>query len=270
MHRASALLSLLALCGTAAAERQTMSYMYCQNVTQCDSRTKIAVKNADALTTVVMGSNQCRTTEYTTEGGATWCNYVSDYSTHIKDLQDAGIQVMFNSAGVHHFGDEAFYKTDGGIDRMVDLAVQAGATGWALDLEEAGIPLDVVVDFFTRVQAKFKPKGLKLQYTCGGHFASSMNFTSLVPIVDYVFSMNTYKGKVKTITHELASVPAGMMAKYVPGLSDWASGMDQDVAERAMQIWDGTEGLDVFGYFTLTETQQDYWFPLMRKWLGKA
>jgi hypothetical protein len=122
---------------------------------------------------------------------------------------------------------------------MVELALNLSAVGWAFDLEAKGIPLEQYVAFFTKVGAAFKPHGLKIQYTIGKHFAATMNFSTLLPLVDYGFDMDIYSGSPRHFNASYNAVPVAMLGKYVPAGSDaqWTAVGSRDCFSPTPLCW---------------------------------
>ena len=245
-----------------------MAYMYCMGVASCDNRTRIALSHSSppSLSDVVLGSHLCRITEFKPDAPGEWCDYARNYSSHVRALQRAGTAVFLNAAGAHNFATLPFVTGDLGVARMVDLALNLSAAGWAFDLEAKGIPLERYVDFFTKVGAAFAPHGLQLQYTIGKHFAATLNFSALFPLVDYGFDMGVYSGSPKHFNQSYRSVPAGMRSKYVPAGSDvqWTA----DTAQTMFSLFRATPGVETVGLFAITETTQDFWWPALQAWLN--
>ena len=248
--------------------RNTMAYMYCKGVASCDNRTRIALIHSSppSLSFVVLGSGLCRITEFKAESPGDWCDYARNYSSHVRTLQRAGTDVLLNAAGAHNFATLPFVTGDLGVARMVELALNLSAVGWAFDLEAKGIPLEQYVGFFTKVGAAFAPHGLRIQYTIGKHFAATLNFSALFPLVDYGFDMGVYGGSPKQFNTSYSSVPAAMRGKYVPAGSDakWTA----DTAKTMFALFRAAPGVETVGMFAITETTQDFWWPALQQWLS--
>jgi hypothetical protein len=242
----------------AAQDRSSMVYMYCTSSESCNARTDIATNYSKSLTNVIIGSHLCRTTEFKAGKGDEWCDYSSNYSSNVQSLRNAGIQVYLNAAGAHNFKTLPFVTTEEGVTRMVSLAQELGASGWAFDLEAKGIALETYKAFFEKVGHAFRPKGLKISYTSGKHFANSMNYTALLPLVDSVFDMSCYSGCQKAFPSQFKNVPAGMRQKYIPGAS--TNQWDEESAMANLEMFDSASGLQTIGLFAITENISSWWF----------
>eukprot|EP01063_Lacrimia_lanifica_P011001 TRINITY_DN17769_c1_g1_i1.p1 TRINITY_DN17769_c1_g1~~TRINITY_DN17769_c1_g1_i1.p1 ORF type:complete len:271 (+),score=93.09 TRINITY_DN17769_c1_g1_i1:37-849(+) len=255
----------------AAAARETMVYLYCMNETSCAERVDKAVAKAVNITHVVVGSHNCRMTDWKrqTQGGGEWCDY-DQYLPQIQKLQKAGIKVMINAAGASNLASNPFYTGGNGMERLVALAKKTGAVGWAFDLESHKLTLDDYAGFLTKVGHALKPLGLKIQYTCARGFTPSMEYSTLLPLVDYVFDMGTYRGMPSRFDGAWALVPAGLEARYVPGSS--TAKWTQDTAATFLAKYNAhaAQGLTTAGLFVLDTSTEDWWFAFLGQWLHGA
>ena len=261
-----------------------MVYMYCgpdpkqgnrSGDPACDQRTSVALQHAPSISALVIGSYLCRLTEYDDESGASWCDYQANYSTHIGQLRRAGVEVLLNADGAHNFQTLPAVTGAGAVERMIELALALNVSGWAFDLESRGIPLSAYVAFFTKLKDAFAPHGLQLQYTSGHHFAGSLNYTTLLPLVDYVFDMSEYS-QPSAFAKRFSTVPSGMEHKYVPGASVnlW---MKEDTGPAlalfetaAAAKGDGGGGLQTIGLFTINENVSSWWWNYLDAWIASG
>lgn len=264
--------------------RRTMVYMYCgadpkqgnhSGDAACDERTSLALSHAPSISTIVLGSYLCRLTEFDDEDSASWCDYQANYSTHIAQLKRAGIDVFLNADGAHNFQTLPAVTGSAAVERMIDLALALNATGWAFDLEAKGIPLAAYIAFFTKLKKAFAPHGLQLQYTSGHHFANSLNFTALLPLVDFVFDMSEYSRPARAFPTRWRTVPPDMRHKYVPGgsVNQWTqkeTGPALAMFEAAAAKQDGGNGLRTIGLFTINDNVSSWWWKYLDAWIGSG
>ena len=279
------LLAMLGACwaqqaAAVAVQRRTMVYMYCgpdpnqgnhSGDAACDERTSVALSHASSISTLVLGSHLCRLPEYDDESSASWCDYQANYSAHIAQLRHAGVDVLLNAAGAHNFARLPAVVGSGAVERMVELALAVNASGWAFDLEAKGIPLPGYIGFFAKLKKAFAPHGLQLQYTAGHHFANSLNFSALLPLVDWVFDMSEYSRPARAFPARYSTVPPGMGHKYVPGASvnQWTQ-EDTGPALAMFEQATAKGALQTIGLFTINENVSEWWWHYLDAWIASS
>ena len=57
-----------------------------------------------------------------------WCDYQANFSSNIRRLRSAGIEILLNADGAHKFTSLAFVTGSAGVRRMVELALALNAS----------------------------------------------------------------------------------------------------------------------------------------------